>query len=125
MIDKLVTITRYGIMALVIAVGFSQIILTAQDEKPPERSLEGVWDVTIRPRNCATGEPIPTAVSKTIWTFHSGGTMSVWAQNATITTTRSTSFGLWKQDHGWSNYSYKFVHLRYNLTTGAFVGKQE
>ena len=33
----------------------------AQDGQAPERSLEGGWLVTITPRICATGAPIPTA----------------------------------------------------------------
>ena len=36
----------------------------------------GVWLVEITPRNCATGEPIPTAVTKALYTFHDDGTMS-------------------------------------------------
>ena len=46
-------------------------------------------------------------------------------QNNTIVVTRGTSFGLWQRGHSWSDYSYRFAHLRYNLTTGAFIGRQE
>ena len=115
---------KYGIIAIGIALALSQASVTAQDVGK-ERSLEGVWMVTIMPRNCTTGNPIPTAVSRAIYTFHKDGTVAVWAQNSTITTTRSPSHGLWRSEFGWSDYSFKFVHLRYSGTTGAFLGKQE
>ena len=35
------------------------------------------------------------------------------------------SHGLWKRETGWSDYSFRFVHLRYSLTTGGFIGRQE
>jgi hypothetical protein len=81
--------------------------------------------VTTTPRNCETGVPIPTAAFESLFTFHKDGTMSVWAQNATITTTRSPSHGLWRREHGQNDYAFKFVHLRYSLSTGAFLGRQE
>jgi len=115
----------FGTVAVMIALALSQTSVIAQEDEGLERSVEGVWEVTTTPRNCTTGAPIPAAAFQAIFTFHKDGTMSVWAQNATITTTRSTSFGLWKRERGWSDYSFKFVHLRYNLSTGAFIGKQE
>ena len=81
--------------------------------------------MTITPRNCVTGVPIPAATFPALFTFEKDGTMSAWAQNATITTTRSPTAGLWQREHGRTEYSMRFVHLRYNLTTGAFIGKQE
>ena len=39
--------------------------VTAQDEAP-ERSLEGVWLVKTTPRNCTTGDPIPTAAFESL-----------------------------------------------------------
>jgi len=99
--------------------------VASQDREAPKRSLEGVWQVTVTPRICATGVPIPTAAFEALFTFHKGRTLSAWFQNSTITVTRGPSHGLWKGEHGRSDYSFKFVHLRYNLTTGAFIGKQE
>ena len=123
--NKTIATIKYGVITLVIGLAFFQTIATAQDGDAPARSLDGVWEVTIIPRSCVTGLPIPNASGQALYAFHNDGTMSVWAQNATITTTRSPSFGLWQNTHGWSNYSFKFVHLRYNLTTGIFIGKQE
>ena len=116
---------RHGIVALAVGLAVSQAIAAAQAADAPERSIEGVWRVTVTPRNCVTGVPIPTAAFEALFTFHKGGTMSAWLQNSTITTTRSPNHGLWKRDEGWSAYSFKFVHLRYNLTTGVFIGTQE
>jgi hypothetical protein len=88
-----------------------------------ERSVEGVWSFTLTPRNCITGIPIPGAAFQGLFTFHKGGTMSAWVQNAVITVTRSASHGLWQRDHGWRDYSFKFVHLRYD-PSGYFAGQQ-
>jgi len=125
MSKKTLTAIRYGIMAIVIALAISQTTVTAQDGEEPERSIEGVWQVRITPRNCVTGVPIPTAAFEALFTFHKGGTISAWTQGSVITVTRSPAHGLWKRDSGWSDYSFKFVHLRYNLTTGEFAATQE
>jgi hypothetical protein len=87
--------------------------------------LRGVWRVTTTPRNCVTGVPIPTAAFEGLFTFHKDGTMSAWVQNATITTTRSPSHGLWRREHGGNDHALKFVHLRYSPATGMFLGRQE
>jgi hypothetical protein len=97
----------------------------AQDGQAPERSLEGVWLVTITPRNCATGDPIPTAAFETLFTFHKDSTMLASFRNNSLTLERTAAHGLWRRDLGWNHYSFKIVHLRRNLSTGAFAGKQE
>jgi hypothetical protein len=112
-------------LALVVGLAVSHVTVAAQGASAPERSLAGVWQVTVTPRNCVTGVPIPIAALEALYTFHKDGTLSAWFQNSTITTTRSPNHGLWKRDEGWSAYSFKFVHLRYNLATGMFIGRQE
>ena len=68
---------------------------------PPQSSdPQGVWLVTVTPRNCVTGVPIPAAAFEALYTFHNDGTMSAWLQNSTITTTRSPNHGLWKRENG-------------------------
>ena len=86
--------------------------------------LEGVWRTTITPRNCETGVPIPAAAFQSLFTFHRGGTLSVSLQNSTITIIRSPGHGLWQLEQGWGDYSFKFVHLRIDLATGAFLASQ-
>ncbi len=109
-------------LALLMLFGGTQLV-SAQDGEGQD-SLEGVWRVRLRPRNCVTGVPIPTAEAEALLTYHKGGTLSAWAQNSTITITRSPSHGLWQREHGRGDYSFKFVHLRYDLATGAYLGSQ-
>ena len=111
-------------LGLLMLFGGTQLV-SAQDGEGKERKLEGVWRTVVTPRNCVTGVPIPTAAFEALFTFHKGGTLSAWFQNSTITITRSPSHGIWQREQGWGDYSIKFVHLRYNLTTGAFIGRQE
>ncbi len=115
-------------LAIFMLAMFAQVQVSAQifEDFPPRqtRDLVGVWRVTLTPRNCVTGVPIPTAAAEALLTFHKGGTLSGWFQNSTITITRSPSHGLWQREHGRGDYSFKFVHLRYNLATGAYLGSQ-
>ena len=109
-------------LALLMLFGGTQLV-SAQDGEGQER-LEGVWRVTTTPRNCVTGVPIPTAAFEALFTFHKGGTLSVSLQNSAITITRSPGHGLWQREQGWGDYSFKFVHLRFDLVTGAYLARQ-
>ena len=111
------------VMLMISVVSVTAQSVTAQSEAP-ERSLVGVWLVKITPRNCTTGDPIPTAAFESLWTFHKDGTM-LFSLNNSFVLERTAAPGLWRRDLGWSDYSFKFVHLRRNLTTGLFAGKQE
>jgi hypothetical protein len=115
---------KCGIIMTIVILMISVVPVTAQD-KAPERSLEGVWLVKITPRNCTTGDPIPTAAFESLFTFHQDGTMLVSFRNNSLVLERTAAHGLWRRDRGWSDYSFKFVHLRRNLATGLFAGKQE
>lgn len=115
---------KCGIIMTVVILMISVVSVTGQD-KAPERSLGGVWLVKITPRNCTTGDPIPTAAFESLFTFHRDGTMLVSLRNNSLVVERTAAHGLWRRDRGWSDYSFKFVHLRRNLTTGLFAGKQE
>ena len=130
---------KCGIIMTVVILMISVVPVTAQDEGPErsfegrrlvkntprKHSLEGVWLVKITPRNCTTGDPIPTAAFESLFTFHRDETMLVSFRNNTLVLERTAAHGLWRRDLGWSDYSFKFVHLRRNLTTGLFAGKQE
>lgn len=96
----------------------------SRDGRKDPPSLQGVWQVSITPVDCATDAPIPNAASEALFTFHAGGTMEAWAQNAKITTTRSPSHGVWRFNARWKNFSARFVHLRYDLANGIYVGTQ-
>jgi len=124
--------TNYGIIAILTALAILQITVDAQDGDGQERGLTGVWEVTTTPRDCATGVPITARAFRSIWTFHQDGTMT--ATNvpvsltapppSTATTNRLAYYGIWKRRLGWSEYVFKFIHLRYDGTTRAFAGKQ-
>ncbi len=109
-------------LGLLMLFGGTQLV-SAQDGEGQD-SLEGVWRVRTTPRNCVTGVPIPTTPFEFLFTFHKGGTMSASLQNLTITITRSPGHGLWQREHGEGDYSFKFVHLRFDLATGAYLGSQ-
>jgi hypothetical protein len=51
--------------------------------------------------------------------------MSVSFVNNSFTLERTAAHGLWRRDLGWDEYSFKFIHYRRNVSTGAFAGKQE
>lgn len=117
---KMLTTLKYGIMTLVV-LAIVQVTVTAQGEAPA-RSLEGVWEVKTIPRNCTTGDPIPTAAFEGLYTFHKDGTMISWYSSGTP----STGHGLWRREPSWSDYSFKLIRiLRSPPPTNSFSGKQE
>jgi hypothetical protein len=125
--------THYGSIAILVALALFQISVDAQGSDGQERGLVGVWEVTTTPRECVTGVPIPARAFRSIWTFHQDGTMTATnppvtlaaAPPSTATINRLVSYGIWKRKLGWSDYLFKFVHLRFDATTRAFAGKQE
>jgi hypothetical protein len=108
------TAIRTIAMAL-IALQFAQ----AQGEAP-ERSLEGVWEVTTTPRDCTTGEPITAAAFAALYTFHKDGTMISWYSSGTP----STGNGLWRRERGWRDYSFRSIRIL-RTAAGVFSGKSE
>ena len=114
-----------AIIAVAIATAFLNVTASAQGD-PPDRSLEGVWMVSITPRNCDTGDPIPVAMPlRQIWTFHGDKTILSSFGTNVLALSRTAAHGVWERRQGWSEYAYKFVHLRQNSTTLEFRGKQE
>jgi hypothetical protein len=111
---------RFGTMTFVIALVLSLTTVIAQNDDIPVRSLEGVWEVTTTPRDCATGAPIPAAAFEGLYTFNKDGTMISWYSSGTP----STGHGLWRSDRGWSDYSFKLVRILRNATA-IFSGKGE
>jgi hypothetical protein len=119
------SIMSCGIAAIACAFAASTASIGASEGAGAVRSLEGVWLVKTTPRDCTTGTPFPAAAFEGLFTFHKGGTMSAWLQNNVITLTRSPSHGLWQAEHGWDEYSFRFVHLRYDIGSSMYVGRQE
>ena len=114
------TTIRYGMMAIAISIAVFQVTVTAQEGVSP--GLEGVWEVTTTPRNCATGEPIPTAAFRALYTFHKDGTAISWYSSGTP----ATGHGMWRRELGRTGYSFKLRRLLRTVTTPAvFSGTQE
>jgi hypothetical protein len=123
---KINTFLRFAGVSAVLLTSMVVFALSAygQDETR-DRGIAGVWLVSIAPKNCVTNDPVPGAEFESIWNFDKDGTMSVWVQNATITTTRSPSYGIWRKQLGSNEFSFKFIHLRYGLGSGIYLGMQE
>ena len=113
-------------LALMVTTAFTMTasIVFAQD--PAEKTIVGVWRTAVTPRNCQTGDPVAASFPG-LFTFHRGGTMSEWGVNPAVGQTpalRSPGHGLWQREQGWQEYSFTFIHYRYDAT-GAFVGSQK
>jgi hypothetical protein len=120
-------------LAMVAAVGMTASIVSGQkntdtqgsaSSNAPERTIEGVWRTVVTPRNCQTGDPLGPAVIRGLFTFHEGGTMSEFGVAPGSTPAlRSPGHGVWQREHGWQDYSFSFIHNRYDAG-GAFIGYQ-
>lgn len=115
------------ILAIVIA---AQISVNGQEmegkdsfyapSNPTDR-LIGVWETTVTPRNCVTGEQLAPSFIGLI-TFHQGGTLSEYGANP-ATPFRTPGHGVWQR--GWRGEgSYYFEFTFIPLTpAGAPVGR--
>ena len=92
-----------AIIAVAIATAFLHVTASAQGD-PPDRSLEGVWMVSITPRNCDTGDPIPVAMPlRQIWTFHGDKTILSSFGTNVLALSRTAAHGVWERRQGWSH----------------------
>ncbi len=87
-----------------------------------ERTIHGVWQTAVTPRNCQTGQPVAPTIHG-LFTFNQGGTLSEFGVVANPAL-RSPGHGLWQHEQGWNDYSLKFTFLRYDAS-GAFIGTQK
>ncbi len=86
-----------------------------------EKTIEGVWRLTVTPRNCQTGLPAAPAF-RSVFMFNKGGTMDAYGVGPGQTPALvSPEYGLWQREQGWQDYSFKFLVYRYN-TSGVYVG---
>ena len=120
-------------LAMIAAVSMTVSIVSGQRKPDNEasafsnarkRAIEGVWRTVVTPRNCQTGEPLGPVVIRGLSTFHVGGTMSEFGVAPGSTPAlRSAGHGVWQREHGWQDYSFAFIHNRYDAS-GAFIGYQ-
>ncbi len=121
-------------LALLMLFGFTQISVSGQESETgnsPEEQIErarpsivGAWRTAVTLRNCQTGLPVAPVI-KGLFTFNQGGTMAEYGigpgQSPAL---RSPGHGVWERRRGRRNYSFKFIHYRYDAS-GVFVGSQK
>ena len=101
-----------------------QLKASSAPQSASQRTVEGVWRTVVTPRNCQTGEALGPLVIRGLFTFHEGGTVSEFGVAPGSTPAlRSPGHGVWQREHGWQDYSFAFIHNRYDAT-GAFLGTQ-
>ena len=106
-----------SVLALLLAVGGTQISVSGQSNEGHEASLVGVWVTQVTRRNCETGEPI-AAPGNSQNTFAQGGTL---LETIGPSIFRSPGNGIWKRESGWNEYSFVLRFMRFDAA-GAFVG---
>jgi hypothetical protein len=89
-----------------------------------DHTLVGAWRTVVTLVNCQTGQPVGAPPIIGLSTFNHGGTMSEWGIGpGSSPAQRSPSHGVWQRDHGQRDFSFTFLHYRYDLS-GAFIGSQ-
>jgi hypothetical protein len=127
-LDKRTRIIPCTVIAILTAAVSLAAAQHPQQQRPPatpkanERTIRGVWRTVVTPRNCQTGEALPSLPG--LFTFSRGGTMSEYGIGpGSSPALRSPGHGVWKREHGWQDYSFAFTYYRYNAS-GVFLGSQ-
>jgi hypothetical protein len=112
---------RKGVLAVAIvlpALSGAQISVSAQSaqehREQEQQGLEGVWDISVTVRSCATGAALFTG--RVIHMFIDGGTMTEIADRSN----RSAGLGTWRRLGGRS-YTTHHKYIEYTAA-GAFNG---
>ena len=111
------TLRSIGLLAvIVLLVGCSQSFVAAQNDQKTVPGLNGVWQIVVMPRICATGNPVGVTFPAVLL-FNQDGTM-------TGTSTAVTSaYGNWHREPGRAAYSFATLSLKYD-TAGTFIGSR-
>lgn len=121
--NKLMQTVVGTFLGLLMFFAAAQIFVSGQDKDKQKRTIQGVWETMITPRNCQTGAPLASAFPGRM-TLDDGGTMAEYGISPGLTPAlRSPGHGLWQRELGWHSYSLKFTFLRYNAS-GAYIGSQ-
>ncbi len=92
------------------AVAVTCVVVSGNSSQPHampggQPTLVGAWKTRIRPRNCQTGEVVPGAFIRGLFTFHEGGTSSEYGIGPGQTPSlRSPGHGRWQREQGWQDY---------------------
>ena len=112
-------------LALFMIFGTAQVKVSGQEndsDQKASKSIVGVWETLVTPRNCETGAPLAPEFQG-LSTYNSGGTYTE-SSGGGNPVLRSPGHGIWERENGWRNYSLKFVFLRFN-SSGVLIGKQK
>ena len=113
--------TMVAVMTAASMTASNASIHTLQETK---KTIVGVWQTLITPRNCQTGDPL-IAPFQGLNTFHEGGTLSEFGVGpGSSPALRSPGHGVWQREHGWQSYSFRFTHYRYDVN-GVLVGSND
>lgn len=134
--NKIAKTITLGCLTLILFIAASQTSISAQEVEQPgeaqkvsdssqDRALDpviGVWETTVTPRNCLTGEAAGPAFIGLI-TFHKGGTVSEFGANP-ATPLRTPGHGVW-QAAPWRGEDAYLVNFTFIPLTpaGAPVGR--
>ncbi len=88
-----------------------------------ERTLEGVWQTQITPRDCQTGVPLLPFTVPGLITYHKGGTISETAASPGGPASRTPGHGIWNRRNR-RHYDGSFVFQLFN-PDGTFAGTQK
>ncbi len=132
--NKFLQTTVGTFLALLMLFGCTQFFVSGQEsetgdslEEQTERSqrnIVGAWRTAVTPRNCQTGLPVAPSLQG-LFTMNEGGTMSEYGiATGQSPALRSPGHGVWERRRGRRNYSFKFIHYRYDAS-GVFVGSQK
>lgn len=109
-------------LTILIVAAFGQVWVSAQAENG--RGLVGSWDVTVTPRDCATGNTLPFPPSFSgMQTYNLGGTMieSDPVNVGSSPTTHIGGQGVWSHSGG-REYTLAFRVAEFN-PDGSYAGK--
>ncbi|MEO8647543.1 MAG: hypothetical protein ABI539_00110 [Acidobacteriota bacterium] len=123
-ISKSIGFATFAFIALCVA----QISVIAQEKNEPEFStarwsdnqIVGVWNTSVTPLNCQTGEALAPPFAGLI-TYNKGGTLAEYGANP-ATPFRTPGHGIWEKNQGSRQYSFAFSFIP--LTpSGMVVGR--
>jgi hypothetical protein len=118
---RLLKVIGYSALTILMVAAFTQVWVSAQGDTG--QGLVGSWDVTVTPRDCATGNPAPFPPPfYGLQTYHQGGTMTESDPgNLGAPTTNVGGQGVWSHLRA-REYSVAFRIARFN-PDGSAAGK--
>jgi len=109
-------------LGLLMLVSVAQILVFGQANKTEgqqSQTLVGVWQTTVTPRNCMTGDAVGPAFQG-LFTFNEGGTAAEFAAGSSPSL-RSPGHGVWEASNMF-HPTFAFTFIRFNAD-GTFAGR--